>query len=216
MSTTPMTARSFLFDERAPGMHVPGLGRALLESEAAQSGIRRARRLTSSVTRTVTEEMGTVADDLLEVDLGDALVAGWKKHRALSEAARRTLASPDSEEVVVLAAHTVTSTYAPAVDLYVDKALVNTFEFQLVVTLVLTGVAAVVRRGDLVSLRGGRCDASVSVSLEGARLVTRKRSLDLQALVILDPPHPLVEKPVVRIPSQPTGSRSAADGRVRP
>jgi hypothetical protein len=209
-----MTARAFLFDRDGTASEVSGLGQALLESDAAQAGIRGVRRLTSSVTRTVTEEVGTVADDLLEVDLGDALVAGWKKRGALSEAARRTLADPAGEEVVVLAAHTVTWTYAPAVDLWVDGVVANSFEFELVVSFVLTGLAAVVRRGDLVSVRGGRCDASVSVSLEGAQLVKRQRTLDLQVLLTLDPPHPLVEKPAARVPSQPTGSRSAARAKA--
>ncbi len=203
MSGSPTTARDVLFDEQGTG-----LARTLLDSGAVRTGIRGVRRLSASVTRTVTEELGAVGEELLEIDLGDALVAGWRTHASLEQAARRTLERPHSEEVVVLAAHTITSTHRPAVDLCVDGVVVNSFEFELVVVLVLTGVAAVVRAGQLVAVRGGRCDATVTLSLEGARLLRRERSLDLALLLPLRPPRSLVASPPA-IPRQSTGSRLA-------
>ena len=58
-----------------------------------------------------------MADDLVDLDLGDLLVAGWRRHSRLVEAARRTLAAPGTEEVALLAPDRVTSVHHPHVDL---------------------------------------------------------------------------------------------------
>jgi hypothetical protein len=53
-------------------------------------------------------EVAAVAQQLLEMELGELAVAGWRKHAALTAAAERTLAT-GSSEVVDLASHRMTS-----------------------------------------------------------------------------------------------------------
>lgn len=210
-STTapPLTARTFLFGDRAHGDGVPSLSRALEERGAARTVLQGVRHLSSSALRAVDEEVGTVADRLLDLDLGDAMVSGWRKYSALTESARRTLAAPGSEEVVVLATHRATSTYRPHVDLLVDGVKVNSFEFELTVVFDVTGVSAIVRAGDLVALRGGECLVTTTLGLEGAQLAERQRHVDLDVIVPLRSPIPLVDEDTAALQRQPTDGPAA-------
>ena len=202
MSTSPRTARSLLFDDPPAGQPA-GLAAALTDDDAFRAGVGGVRRLGASGVRAVTAEVGEVADGLLEIDLGDALVLGWKRHAALLDAGRRTLAEPGSEEVVLLAGHTVTSHHDPSVDLVVDGYVVNSFELEVGIDFLVTGVAAVVRAGCLVALRSGRCDVTVTVRLEGATLVRRQRTFD--AALLLSLPHPVTLVDATVVPRQGVG-----------
>ncbi len=211
MSTSTITARSLL-SEQAPEGAGTGLAAALADAPAVRSGMRGVRKLSTAGLRAVNAEVGGVADELLEIDLGDALVLGWRKYAALQEAARRTLADPGGEEIVLLASHTVRSQHQPSVDLVVDGLTVNRFEFDVVIELVVTGVAAVVREGALVALRSGRCDVSVSVALEGARLLEAHRTLDAALLLPLPRPVALAETSPVTMPRQLDRTEATAPG----
>jgi hypothetical protein len=190
-STTPaqpLTARGFVFDSATGAGTVQEVGEAISRLGVARSALRAVRRLSRSVLTTVDQEIGQVADGMLDIDLGDALVHGWRKHSALTDSARRTLARPGSEEVVLLASRRVTSTYRPHVDLLVDHRLVNSFEFELQLVFDVTGLAAVVRAGDLVALRGGDCLVTATMTLEGALIARRQHRVDPELIVRLDPP----------------------------
>ena len=192
--TTPVTLRAFLFDTGAGEDTAEVIGRTLSEHGVAQAGLIGVRKLSTSVVHSVDREVGTVLDGLLDLDLGDILVSCWRKHRSLVEAAEHTLAVPGSEEIVVLALHRATATYSPHVDLYVDDVKVNTFEFELSVVFAATGLAAVVRHGDLVGLRGGDCLVTATLTLEGGRLAQQQRHFDAGLLVGLHRPIALVDK----------------------
>jgi hypothetical protein len=201
----PLTARRFLFDPGTGAGRVQGVGDAIRERGVARSVLSGFRRLSSPVLAEVDRGIGEVAEGMLDIDLGDALVCGWRKHAALAEAARRTLAAPGSEEVVLLAAHRIDSTYRPQVDLFVDHRLVNSFEFVLQLVFDVTGIAAVVRAGELTALRGGDCLGTATLTLEGAPLARRQHGVDLRLVVRLRPPAPLAEKQTGPPPSPPTG-----------
>lgn len=187
----PLTARDVLFPQQHRGSGSDRLADALRSAEVAEDALPDVAR---SAHELVEEQIGDVTEELLDVDLGDALVAGWQKYAALRDSARRTLDSPGSEEVVVLARHRISSSYEPSVDLVVDGICVNTFEFDLSVEFDLTGVAAVVRDGALVALQGGECTVTAQLSLEGARIVRRERTVDLAVVVPLVRPVRLVEQ----------------------
>ncbi len=195
MTTTtpdPRTARGVLFPQQRTGgsehlderMRARGVVR--IEDHGLPPAAEAARDL-------VDEEIGRVAEGLLDVDLGDELVAGWRKYSVLIESGQRTLATPGSEEVIVLAQHQVRSSYSPSVDLLVDGFKVNSFEFDLGVVFDVTGLAAVVRAGCLTALRGGRCVVTASLSLEGASIIERQHEVDLGLIVPLERPIPLVD-----------------------
>lgn len=125
----------------------------------------------------VREAAGAIAD-LVELDVVDVLVAGWRTHAALTAAARRTLAAPDSTEVVDLATHRITSTHRPWVDVVIDEVHVVKLDLELHLELVVRGVVAVVRHGRLVDLQFLGCDVVTSLSVEGIEVARQDGALD--------------------------------------
>jgi len=207
-----VTARAFLFDDGSGADTADIIGRAIHERGLASASFRGVRRLSGSALETVDQEIGSLTDSLLDMDLGDILVSGWRKYSALVQAAHRTLSPPPSEEVVALATHRVTSTHRPRVDLLIDGKRLNSFEFELKVDVEVTGLSAVVRSGDLVALRGGVCQLSGTLSLEGVKLAAREQSLDLGLLMPLRRHIPLVEKVSPLIPTQTPGAEADTGG----
>lgn len=193
--TRPLTARIFLLGE-SQGEDTPErVARSLNERGITGSAVEGVRRLSASARQAVEDEIATVADGLLDFDLGSVLVSGWRKYTELTCAAERTLAAPGSEELVILVAHKVSSTHQPSVELQVDGVKVATFVFELAVEFALTGVLAVVRQGELVALRGGECVITATLTYEGVPLVPQqKRSIDLAIVVPLRPAIPLVRE----------------------
>ncbi|MGH3815909.1 MAG: hypothetical protein ACRDUV_26260 [Pseudonocardiaceae bacterium] len=193
--TGPLSVRVFLLGGDTGADTAEVLARSLKESGVARSAIKGLRSLSVSALQAVHHEVATVADGLLNLDLGEVLLSGWRKYTDLTKAAERTLASPGSEEIVVLATHRVVSKHHPSVDLIVDGAKVHTFVFELKVEFDLNGVVAVVRRGDLVALRCGECVVTVTLTLEGTPFKrSRKDRVDLALVVRLHPPIPLARQ----------------------
>jgi hypothetical protein len=187
MSTTvtgPVTARWFLFgkeqgeaDERlAHALDEQGVGGVVA---GAAGGLARSGR------RAVCDEVGRTAGRLLDLDLGDVLVAGWQKHGALQAAGRRTLDAPSTEELVQLATHKVSSVHRPYVEVDVDGLTVARVQLELKLSFLLRGVLAVVRKGRLEAVRTGSCEVSGSVACEGRKVAERKRSFEVPVLVRL-------------------------------
>ena len=203
----PLTARAVLFPDDGPG-ETGGLSSALDATGVARAGLARVARIPAAALGTVESEVGTVAGDLLDLDIGDAVVLGWRRYTALTAAAARTLAARGTEEVVALATHRVSSTYTPSVDVLVDEVKVNTLEFALSLQFEIRGLSAVVRGGDLVALRGGDCLLTARLTLEGAQLAHKERPVDLSVVVPLTSPIALVDKPV------PDGSEAGPTGEV--
>ena len=129
--------------------------------------------------RAVAAELAAAVERVLDFDLVAVLVAGWRKHDALVEAAERTAADPSTEEVVDLATHRITSVHRPTIDLLLDGVRVGTLHVEATFECVLEGVAGTVARGRLVALHYGRCTATATVSAEDVEIVRREGTLDL-------------------------------------
>ena len=94
-------------------------------------------------------EAAVAAAGLLKVDLMDVLVAGWREHRDIYSAARRTLATPGSKELVGLAPHRVSTVQQPAVSILVDGHRVHTLQLGLSIIFEVTGLVAGISAGRL-------------------------------------------------------------------
>ncbi|MEG3614135.1 hypothetical protein [Isoptericola haloaureus] len=193
-ATAPRTsARVFLLDDGTGRDTAEVLGEAVHRQGVAGTALQGVRHATSATSEAVAAEVAAVADGLLDLDLGDVLLRGWRSSADLLAAGRRTARSP-GREVVALATHRVTGSHHPRVDLMVDGVRLRRFTFELSVVLVLTGVAAVVEGGALVAVRGGSAEITGTLSLDGVRLVERRRTVDVGLLVHLR--RPLVLVPV--------------------
>jgi hypothetical protein len=68
------------------------------------------------------DQVAVVAHGLLDLDLGELMVAGWRRQGQLAAAAERTAANPGSSEVVELATHRISSAHHPSVELLVTTS----------------------------------------------------------------------------------------------
>ena len=181
IATQPFTVSTFLFGEDqdteqalAQALHEHGIlgsmGTALeLASEAGREA--------------AGNQVAVVAHGLLDLDLGDLVVAGWRKQGQLAAAAERTAANPGSSEVVELATHRVSSAHHPSVELLVNDAHVATVTFDLDIEFVIKALVVTVRDGHVISLHTGSCDVAATLAAEGIRLASRQAHFELPLVV---------------------------------
>lgn len=181
--TQPLTTAAFLFGEAEEGLDA--LAQALDQPDVLAKLDSALWRVTQAGREAADREIASVAHGLFDLDLGGLLVAGWRKHAAFTTAFERTRAVPGSSEVVELASHRITSVYRPFVEVLVNDVRVATIQFELAIDFLVEALVATVRDGRLVSLRSGSCDVTGSLSVEGARLVSRQAHLDLPLLIRL-------------------------------
>ncbi|HET8765805.1 MAG TPA: hypothetical protein VFM86_00615 [Pedococcus sp.] len=189
----PVTARVALAQE-GEDLTSETIARAIRDDGVTHAALRAGRHLSSSALGTVDHELGAVAQQLLDIDLGDALLKAWRSYWSLVEAGRRTAACPGSEEVVGLVSHRITAEFKPSVDLFVDSLLVHTFEFELRLTFELGAVEAVVALGALTQLQGGGGTVKATLGLDGATIREGKCVIPPMVRVRLSPPVRLLER----------------------
>jgi hypothetical protein len=129
------------------------------------------------------DQFAVVAHGLLDLDLGELVVAGWRKQGQLAAAAERTAANPGTSEVVELATHRVSSAHHPSVEVLVNDAHLATVTFDLEVELVVKALVVTVRDGHVVSLHSGACDVAATLAAEGIQLASRRAHFELPLVV---------------------------------
>jgi hypothetical protein len=128
-------------------------------------------------------QIATVAQELLDLELGGLAVAGWRKHAALTAAADRTRINPGSSEVVDLATHRITSIHRPYVELLLNDVHIATMRFELRVEFLVRALVATVRDGHVAALGVGACDVTASLAAEGVELTKQQARLDMSLLI---------------------------------
>jgi hypothetical protein len=217
--TQPLTIAAFLFDESHDS--VDALAQTLHQQGVLDSLSQGLGQVSQAGREAAESEIATVAHGLLDLDLGDLVVAGWRKHAALTAAVERTSANPGSAEVVELAAHRITSVYQPFVGLLINDVRVATIRFELRTEFLVKALVVTVRNGHLASLRAGTCELTATLAAAGLRLVTRQAHLELPLLIHLplriqpgnNPPQP--DTAPSRIPSPPWGVRRLFNHPIR-
>ena len=186
-----------------PGTESATQVQRLLEERAAlKPAVETLGGVPSGLVGAASDEVGSIVAGLLEMDVFDLLVAGWRKHAALMAAARQTLETPGEEQVVELATHRVTSTHRPRIELVVDDVVVGSVDVQIDVSFVLHAVRAVVSAGRLTAVRSGLVDLGAELSCEGVPIKSVSRQIDLALEADLGPGVQLIE--YVVLPEAPT------------
>jgi hypothetical protein len=132
-------------------------------------------------------EVARAGADLLDLDLIQLLVGGWRKHRDLMAAARRTAAAPGSSELLHLVEHAITSTHRPWVDVFVGEARLSRVEFAIELRFEVRGLEATVRDGCVVMLHAGTCVVGGGLAIQGVPVDNRRVEVALPLHVALDP-----------------------------
>ena len=179
-ATQPRTASAFLFDDEDTGR---ALARAL-DEHGVLGSLDTALGLVAQTTREAAgDQVAAVANGVLALNLGDLVIAGWRKQGQLAAAAERTAANPGTSELVELATHRVSSVHHPYVELLVNDVRMTTVNFELDLEFEVKALVATVRDGHLVSLHSGNCDLSATLTAEDIRLASRRQQFSLPVLV---------------------------------
>jgi len=186
----PRTALDLLF---GPGNNAPAALAQQIVSAGTDGDLGRALENLPRATReAAVREATATAAGLLDVDLIDVLVAGWRKHHDLIGAARRTVAAPGSVELVDMAAHQVTMSQHPSVTVLVDGVRVATLQLGLSVVFAVSALLAKISGGRLTALHSGHCDVTATLAIDGSDVVTRQAHLELPGVIQLGQGIPLL------------------------
>ena len=124
-------------------------------------------------------EAAVAAAGLLKVDLIEVLVSGWREHHDVFSAARRTLETPGSKELVGLAPHRITTVQQPAVSILVDGRRVHTLQLGLSIFFEVTGLVAGIHAGRLAGIHAGRGDLGLALTVHELEVLTKRSHLEL-------------------------------------
>jgi len=177
----PLTAADMLFGSSAD---VPGALTRHLVSDSRSLG-RALARLPRVTREAAVREAAVAAAALLKVDLIEVLVSGWREHRDIHAAARRTLATPGSKELVGLAPHRVSTVQQPAVSILIDGHRVHTLQLGLSIFFDVTSLVAGISLGRLAGVHSGRCDLGVALTVHEVEVLTKRAHLELPGAVAL-------------------------------
>jgi hypothetical protein len=133
------------------------------------------------------QEVRAAAAGLLNINLVDLLLEGWRQYRDLTSAAQRTLASPGRSEVVRLAEHRVTAEQQPQVSVLVNGQQATTIRFRVSIVLDISALLATIKAGLLVAVHAGRCDISVTLAIDDVEVATKQARLELPGAIECTP-----------------------------
>jgi hypothetical protein len=179
----PLTAADLLFGSSAGAPEA--LARRISSAGRAQSLGRALERLPRVTREAAIREAAAAAAALLKVDLIDVLVAGWRDQRDITAAARRTLVTPASKELVGLAPHRVTTIQQPSVSILIDGRRVHTLQLGLSIIFDVTGLVAGVAMGRLAGIHSGRCEIGVALTVHEIEVLTKRSHLELPGVLAL-------------------------------
>ena len=182
-SSTP-TALDLLFGRNADAAAAETLA-SEISSPGGQDLGRALTDLPETTTKAAAQEAGTIMAALLKVDLIGVLVRGWREHRDIVSAARRTLAAPGSTELVNMAAHEVTLDQRPSVSVLVDGQQVASLQLGLSIVFDINALLLGISGGRLVAVRSGRCDITATLAVQGTDLLVRRAHLELPGVIPL-------------------------------
>jgi hypothetical protein len=178
---TPQTATDLLFGHGTSAQEA--LANQIMSAHADHA----LRRLPRPTREAAVLEAAGAAAGLLDGDLTGMLVAGWRTHRDLVDAAKRTLAAPTTTELVDLIDHQVTTTQQPSVAVLVDGRQVTTIQVSLSVEFDVGALVAGVKAGRLVAIHAGHCTVTVTLGIQGTDVLTKNAHFDLPGVVAVKP-----------------------------
>jgi hypothetical protein len=157
-------------------------------------------KLTPGGRRNAERELSGAMTRLLNLRLGDLIIAGLRRHPALVTAARATMNLPGSSEVVQLATHRIASAHRPSIDVVVNGIRLSTLRFEVGVDFDVDSAVGTVRDGRLVGLDLGRCVVRIALTCAGIPLASRDLPLDPAITANLGAGIPLLEEPPAQAP----------------
>ena len=192
---TGLTVRTFLLGSGTED-DCAVLRHALSEHDVFSQCSGELARLVPEARQAADDTLASVTAGLLDIDLGDVLIDGWRTHGRLVKAAKQTMRVPGRQEVVQLGCHQFRWTKNPTIDLLLDETRVHTFCFQLTIVFEVDVASVVVQEGRLTALKAGDGSVTATLTLEmpsgDVQLLERKRRINLHLIVHLRSGIPLL------------------------
>jgi hypothetical protein len=170
---------------------------------AGRTMARAFERLPRVTREAAVREAAVAAVGLLKVDLMEVLVSGWREHRDIFTAARRTLDMPGSTELVGLAPHRISTVQQPAVGILVDGHRVHTLQLGLSIIFEVTGLVAGIHAGRLAAIHAGRGEIGLALTIHELEVLTKRSHLELPGVRSLQRGFRLL--PASAYPDEPHG-----------
>jgi len=170
---------------------------------AGRTMARAFERLPRVTREAAVREAAVAAVGLLKIDLMEVLVSGWREHRDIFTAARRTLDMPGSKELVGLAPHRISTVQQPAVGILVDGHRVHTLQLGLSIIFEVTGLVAGIHAGRLAAIHAGRGELGVALTVHELEVLTKRTHLELPGVKSLQRGFRLL--PASAYPDEPHG-----------
>jgi hypothetical protein len=184
--TDPDTALALLF---GPGDGTLDTLRDTILAAGSGGDLDRALKKLPPPTRdAAVREVTTATAELLDINLIDVLLRGWREYADLTSAARRTLAAPGATELVSLASHRVRMSQQPSVAVLVDGRQVADLRLGLLLVFDLKAVLARVSAGRLVAVISGSCDVTATLAIDDIDVVSKQGNLELPGEAALTKP----------------------------
>lgn len=188
----PTTARALAFGDGSD----QGL-LATMRSNMPRGGIAeakmRGRELEPASYRLLNGRILETALGFLDDDISAPFLAGLGKYRALTKAARDSIADPKQSEILVnlIDPYKITSSQRPYVALVVDDSEIARITFEITFEFGMFQTAVVVRRGAIESVDCEACSLTATLSLEGWQNPLLKRELHVRIRLPVRPPIPI-------------------------
>ena len=112
--------------------------------------------------------------EALDVSLADMLAEAWYSHQEIQRAARDSLRRPGKTLHVPLAAHKLTSSRLPSVEVAANGQAVHRLVFDLRISLKLEGAVLQVRDGKIREVAAGNCQGEGQIRL-GQNVLARRQ-----------------------------------------
>jgi hypothetical protein len=161
------------------------LAREILSPGGDQSLAQALAHFPETTRKAAAQEAASSAAALLEVDPIEVLLRGWGQHRDIVSAARRTLATPGSTELVTMAGHEVTVEQKPSVRVLVNGNQVATLQLGLTIVFDVNALVLGISEGRLTAVHSGHCEVTVTLAVQGTDLAARHAHLELPGAVQL-------------------------------
>ena len=190
MTTTapsqPQTCAQLLLGGAGNGRAAPGRVAAMVRARterAAAEGEDAAPRAPAAALSAIRKKVCAEAIDELKQDrLVDRFAQGWAAVQRVQDAARRSVAEPDTDVHESLGAHTNVFRHIVTVELRVHGEPVLTATLPAELEVAATAVRLTLRNGSVTAASADSASATATIRLEETPLLTRSVEIDLSRL----------------------------------
>jgi hypothetical protein len=111
--------------------------------------------------------------DVLDLNVIDLLISGWRRHAEIRNQMRITALDPTRTALVHVAEHTIESTHTPSLEVRVEGRPLATLTLPVEMAFDIEAVSLLIRGGEIREVRPGRIMARGTVKLESSVILQR-------------------------------------------